>query len=213
MEQSDLGGSDIETLLDRLEHVTSIVIRSHEDNVFCLNSVLQLLQRARHILEEVSDERNCMRELPLVFTGNTGRPTYDIPLSQLQYLIENGFTIGDISSIIGVSRRTINRRIQQYGFSLRQCYSQLSDAELDNIVSSILHDFPNCGYRRMDGFLRARGLRVQQKKIRCSVKRLDPDGVLLRSMEINLIKRRSYNVIAPMALWHVDGYHKLIRYA
>ena len=41
--------------------------------------------------------------------------------------------------------------------------------------------------------------------------RVNPEGVLLRVLTINTINRRKYGVYAPLALWHVDGNHKLIR--
>ena len=64
-----------------------------------------------------------------------------------------------------------------------------------------------------DGSLRSRGYRIQQKRIHESVRRVDPDGVLLRSLEIHVIRRRAYDVVRPLALLHIDGYHKLIRFA
>ena len=39
---------------------------------------------------------------------------------------------------------------------------------------------------------------------------VDPEGVQLRLHRS--LHRREYNVEAPNALWHVDGYHKLIRW-
>lgn len=43
------------------------------------------------------------------------------------------------------------------------------------------------------------------------MRRVNPEGVLLRALTINTITRRKYRVYAPLALWHVDGNHKLIR--
>ena len=42
--------------------------------------------------------------------------------------------------------------------------------------------------------------------------RVDPEGVLIRSLELSTVNRRRYQVYAPLALWHIDGNHKLIRY-
>ena len=41
--------------------------------------------------------------------------------------------------------------------------------------------------------------------------RVDPEGVVLRWREA--IQQRKYRVSSPLALWHIDGNHKLIRYA
>eukprot|EP00794_Sanderia_malayensis_P010399 gene10399-11483_t len=77
--------------------------------------------------------------------------------------------------------------------------------------ADILKEFPNCGYRRMRGFLTARGLHIQWTRIQESMKRVCPQGILMRSLEINTIQRRTYKVRAPLSLWHIDGNHKLIR--
>ena len=57
----------------------------------------------------------------------------------------------------------------------------------------------------------SQGIRVQRTRLRNSLKRVDPIGRGLRS--ITTIRRRVYNVRFPLALWHMDGNHKLIRLA
>ena len=37
-------------------------------------------------------------------------------------------------------------------------------------------------------------------------------GVLLRSLQLNIVNRRVYSVRVALALWHMDSNHKLIRY-
>ena len=85
----------------------------------------------------------------------------------------------------------------------------MSDTELDQIIQQIRTEFPNCGYTMMAGHLLSQGYRVQQMRIREALIRLDPDGVTMRWF--SSIQRRSYQVYGPMALWHIDGLHKLIR--
>ena len=63
----------------------------------------------------------------------------------------------------------------------------------------------------MRGFLRARGLQIQWHRIEDSMKRVCPEGVLMRSLQFTVLKRRIYNVRSPLSLWHIDGNHKLIR--
>ena len=88
----------------------------------------------------------------------------------------------------------------------------MNDNELDDIVIGILKAFPNVGYKRMAGLLFARGIRLQQSRIRSAMQRVNPEGCLLRSLELNVLHRRKYQVYGPLALWHIDGNHKLIRY-
>lgn len=63
----------------------------------------------------------------------------------------------------------------------------------------------------MTGFLQSRGLRFQQKRIREAMRRVYPAGVILRALEMRTIHRRKYRVPGPLALWHIDGNHKLVR--
>jgi len=57
----------------------------------------------------------------------------------------------------------------------------------------------------MRGFLFARNIRVSWERTREMMRRIDPQGVLLRSL-------REYSVRVALALWHMDSNHKLIRY-
>ena len=54
------------------------------------------------------------------------------------------------------------------------------------------------------------GIRVSSERIRESLRRVDPLGVITR--KCNSIRRRAYMVSRSMALWHLDGNHKLIRW-
>ena len=44
------------------------------------------------------------------------------------------------------------------------------------------------------------------------MRRVDLEGVVYRRMTLHPVHRRKYSVPAPNSLWHIDGYHKLIRY-
>ena len=55
----------------------------------------------------------------LCYTGSAGRPPFHIPPSQLIALLESGFTIPKIADLIGVSVRTIGRRMSACGLSIR----------------------------------------------------------------------------------------------
>ena len=94
---------------------------------------------------------------------------------------------------------------------MRANYARLTDAELDTTVNDIIADFPNVGCKRMSGLLLGGGLRIQQSRIRECMRRVNPEGVLLRAWELRLIQRGSYYVQGPLSLWHIDGNHKLIR--
>lgn len=99
--------------------------------------------------------------------------------------------------------------MRELELSTSQPFPPLTDEELDSIVSEIKHLHPKCGYRMVIGYLRARGLKIQQHRVRTSVRRVDPEGTTIRWMAA--VHRRKYCVRGPNSLWHIDGYHKLIR--
>ena len=111
--------------------------------------------------------------------------------------------------MLGVSRRTVCRRIREYGIDPSTTYTDMSDDDLDTVVSGIESSFPNCGQRMTDGLLRAQGIRVQRHRIRESIRRTDL-AVVINRRRLALVQR-TYNVPHPNALWHIDGNHKLIR--
>ena len=67
-----------------------------------------------------------------------------------------------MANIIGVSVRTIHRRLSQNGISISAQYANLTNDELDEIVGRIQKDHPMCGNRQMQGHLFSIGLRIQQ---------------------------------------------------
>ena len=123
------------------------------------------------------------------------------------------FSLIKISEMLGVSRKTVSRRIEQFGL-LEEVprYTNISNEDLDALVSEIYREFPNCGIRMLKGFLIVRGMRLQWERVRSSLWRIDPEGILLRTMQLNLVKRRHYSVPSPLSLRHLDGNHKIIRW-
>ena len=94
-------------------------------------------------------------------------------------------------------------------FVLLGMFSQISDGELDDFVTSAQQSHPNIGIRIVKGLLQSKGHRVQKERIRQSLLRTDPIGVMQRWSVA--VRSRRYNVHSPLALWHIDGHHKLIR--
>lgn len=73
-------------------------------------------------------------------TGRAGRPAYAIQQEELESLIELGFSFHQIASMLGVSERTIRRRRQYFGLPIgANCYSQITDEELDTVLSDIMN--------------------------------------------------------------------------
>jgi len=143
------------------------------------------------------------------YEADTERDSIRIRRGRLVTLLEYQFTAPQIADIIGVSLRSVRRRMTEYNLSIRSLYSDINDDQLDAIVEEVTTHFPMCGNRQMQGHLTARGLRVQQERVRESQRRVDPAGTMMR--RLRAIQRREYRVNGPLALWHVDGNHRLIR--
>jgi transposase InsO family protein len=155
-------------------------------------------------LGELIGNMNTVRERTL-----RGRRKIPIDEQQLHFLVEANFRLTDIAHIFGCSARTIERRMRDLGLSLRN-FSSVSDNELDRLVGQVVHLYPHYGVKMTLGRLIADGVRVQRQRVRDSLSRVDPLGIERRKR--NVLIRRSYCIRSPNELWHIDGYHKLIRW-
>ena len=140
---------------------------------------------------------------------SVGRPKFDSPQQQLSFLVESGFTGPQIASILGVSLRTVRRRMVDYGLSMSNEYADILDGDLEHLVMEIKAEFPTCRQKQMMGHLKSHGYRVQQVRVRDVMRRVDPEGSVMR--HLSALNRRRYSVPAPGSLWHIDGNHKQIR--
>ena len=110
--------------------------------------------------------------------------------------------------MFGCHRRTIHRRIQEYELSSHH-FSAISDDVLD-LVRSMCSLHRRSGEKSIEGKLRCVGLRIQRERIRESLHRVDPSGI--EGCIRGVLHQREYCVENPNALWHVDGYHKVVRW-
>ena len=142
--------------------------------------------------------------------GSRGRPRIDITPDILFYFVENGFSATTTAMLLHVSLSTVRRRMNECGLRMRELYSDMTDVELDRLITVIHFNYPNSGYRMMQGHLLRLGHRVQQERVRSAMIRMDPEGILSRWRQT--VHRRQYSVPSSNSLWHVDGNHRLIRY-
>eukprot|EP00794_Sanderia_malayensis_P020886 gene20886-biopygen15404 len=194
----------------RFEHVALLAINCQREwpNVID-NETISLINTAQQTLKNSSND-----EVPVIRTkqGN-GRPSLEIPKETLELYLHYGFPKTKIAEMLSVSVRAVPRRIQSFGLEdLIVGHADIEDCELDHAVQEIFASFPNCGIRRMKGFLLSRGLNIQWDRVRESMWHVDPTGLLLRATRLNTLQRRKYSVPGTLALWHVDGNHKLIRW-
>ena len=204
--------------LDWLYHITVELLGQIPQG----DQVMSLIQTARDdVMSSLIGERSHSYSLPenIVCTSSSsglrGRPKYDLCSEQLEFLRQCDFKASEMALLLGVSESTVKRRLRKIagnGITVQSQFCQISDEELDRLVLTQLDAFPNCGYRRMQGLLKSLGYKTPQQRMRECMRRVNPEGVVLRRLELRAVHRRRYHVSGPLALWHIDGNHKLIRY-
>ena len=177
------------------------------------NNVVDLMLKALDTLRRCHENEINTTKVPVCYTGNVGRPEYQISKYMLLYFVEASFTQHDISKIIGVSTKTVSRRMQEFGI-LQEIpkYTEIGNQELEKIVQQVVSEFPNSGIRMVRGHLLSKGIKVTWERTRCTLWKVDPEGILNRSRQRPMINRRVYSVPGSLALWHIDGNHKLIHW-
>lgn len=139
-------------------------------------------------------------------TSPVGRPPLPVDRDCLAYLRSLNFTWAEVSSVLGVSSRTLQRRAKEWNISR---FTVIADQALDHEIYQIKLNFPNSGEVMITGHLLSRGIHVQRQRLRDSLVRLRG----ARNIGINpSVFRRTYSVPGPNFLWHIDGNHKLIKY-
>ena len=114
-----------------------------------------------------------------------------------------------ISDLLGISRSTLYRRLNDAGVSTDD-YTSLPSHELDNTIKKIKTDFPNDGEVMIKSHLLRLGIKVPRQELRNSIHRIDHERTVARQSRV--VKRRVYSVEYPNSVWHMDGHHKLIRW-
>ena len=134
-------------------------------------------------------------------TGRRGRPSLPVNVDQVEMLRGIGYTWDEVANAIGVSRTTLWRRLTEQNITLSR-YLDISDFDLDQVISRIQHDFPNAGLVMIQGHLLSEGVHVPRQRVRESVARCDPIRRRLRWHQV--LTRRSYSVPRPNSLWHIE---------
>ena len=198
-----VGMAEDSDLVEELEEVQEDVI-ALDSLTRIPEELFNLLNSARLMLSHKKERANLVRSC------TPGRPGYDIRKEQLEMLLKARFSVRSIAELLHVSSRTIERRMQEYGLSVRALYAEINDSPLDDIVRETKQANPSCGSKMLVGYLASRGIFLPRRRVRESLSRVDPLAVAERRCKA--IKRRVYNVSRPLGLWHFDGNHKLVKW-
>ena len=157
-------------------------------------------------------EREIVRSLPVhtVRNGRRGRPAIVIDPDWLKDATapHRRIPLTTLAKTLGVHRNTLRNNMRRH--SIYRSFSTISDHDLDRLLRAFREAKPLSGFRYAMGFLESNGLRIQKSRVIQSLNRIDRLRQVLRTHAT--IDRREYIVPYPNYLWHIDGYHKLIRW-
>ena len=102
-----------------------------------------------------------------------GRPRLTVDRDQLESLRNLHFSWETISSIMGVSVKTLQRRAKEWDIIT---FTSITDADLDRIVERYQHEFPQAGEAMLRGHLQSLDIHIQRERLRMSVQRMFGSG-------------------------------------
>lgn len=140
-----------------------------------------------------------------------GRPSIGIPKNILENFVALRVPISKMASTLGVSRPTIYNAMRKHNINYQGRFTSHDNEQVKTAISNITAGHPNAGEIMVQGHLRSQGICIQRRRLRQTLKEVDPVGTLARQRL--RIKRRTYSVPCPNYLWHIDGNHKLIRWS
>ena len=139
-----------------------------------LSGVIESTREVTQFLEDLLDRHERQREQQ----RPKGRPKLAITEGQLRELIRSNFSVVGIAQLFSCSTKTIYRRIREFNL-IGALQSNISDADLDEIVEAFVQAHPASGQRMLVGHLRSLSLHVSRQRARESLLRVDPQGVSL----------------------------------
>ncbi|CAB4041643.1 Nuclear pore complex Nup107, partial [Paramuricea clavata] len=104
----DSSSTDLQPVISRLDYLQRLVVNLAIDDFLAYRTLVEIDNN-----ETISGYRASIDT-----TGQRGRPSFEIGEEQLSYLLEQGFNVRDIGSILGVSVHTVERRMSSFGLTV-----------------------------------------------------------------------------------------------
>jgi transposase-like protein len=134
--------------------------------------------------------------IPCITTETGGRPKFVIDWEMVLAYRQQGYQWTEIAQQISISPRTLQRRRLEENIPELQPFSTISEVELDQVVRNIIQQSAGViGSQFLQSAMLDIGLRVQRRRVRESLARVDPLGNFNRWA--TLIPRSVYSVAGP----------------
>ena len=116
------GGHDGDFQLCKVDFLQRMLVNLDIDDV-----IIETIGRAHSLLVEIERNENSSGgySASVQHESRRGRPSYLISKEQLSYLIEQGFKLQEVATMLGVSCRTVKRRMTSCGLSVSGKYHYL----------------------------------------------------------------------------------------
>ena len=114
---------DISSLVLRLDYLNRVIVGEGlpDPIVSSLGEVLFILREK----EMEPDWEINSTDVDMESRRRRGRPSFDVKEEQLSFLVENDFKVPEISLMLGVSTRTVERRLSSFGISISGKFEDL----------------------------------------------------------------------------------------
>ena len=130
MESNNGENNSLDNAQFRLEWLLTLVLRYHQSNII-KPAVVDFLSEALAIISgSFETERDAMAEH--LFSETPGRLKSNISREQIEFLLERRFTTAQMSRLLAVSLCAIERRMAEFGATVRSTYTNIS-ANFDRI--------------------------------------------------------------------------------
>jgi len=88
-----------------------------------------------------------------------GETKYELTKDMINALLESGFTVKDMGKLLGVSERTLFRRMNKFDISVH-AFTDIDDSALDQELKNAVLAFPRCGETMLRQIIRSKGIKV-----------------------------------------------------
>ena len=110
-------GFEIGSIVLRLDYITRMLV-----NLEVPDEIVNTMRGLYESVVRLEANHNLVASdgyaAPVFCTGTRGRPSYEILREQLSFVLDQGFKVSQISVMLGVGQRTVERRMSVFGLSV-----------------------------------------------------------------------------------------------